>query len=499
MNNAQRMQLRRNARIIATSLAPVVREAAWSDRYRGRAAEPPGGLTSAERTCFSAAVAALDMSLGRGRRVADRTAEKRELNQVLADDRSGGDSSASRRAVRLLHQLVPVADDLGERARILDVTEPVTADEFALWPLVQSVARQLAGVSTTIGVVGPSPEILAADAAYGELLDHVLERHHSLSVLATLHTWVGEPDRRRFETTTALLDRCFASYRVDIDPWTAGREVWSGLYIDTTSLISAEIGAHRTMDALIDAPIDEAITRWREVVQPLARVNAVLRRLERLGADVDEPLHLPTEPQWGAGRLRPSSDLFSTENLRRLMLLGLEVLDDPIELWAWQNLWSRGCRPQACLPQSNELLPFDEGRWRVLVPRDFSKTGMIVDYVASPIATLVGWSPQVCPDFVRSRTTSEGVVPTHVAESACRKVRVRWAELQQMEPDLPALPDRLAYMTRKLLALWMAQRTSTPVFTRWMSHANPATNHTYSQPTIGQLAGVRDAQRGERT
>ena len=111
MNNAQRIQLRRNARIIATALSPLTREMAWSDRYRGRAAEPPAVLTRAERTCFSAAVAALDISLGRGRRVADRTAGKRELNQVLADYRSGGDSSASRRAVRLLHQLVPVSDD----------------------------------------------------------------------------------------------------------------------------------------------------------------------------------------------------------------------------------------------------------------------------------------------------------------------------------------------------------------------------------------------------
>jgi len=190
--------------------------------------------------------------------------------------------------------------------------------------------------------------------------------------------------------------------------------------------------------------------------------------------------------------------LFSTDNLCRLIRLGVEILDDPIELWAWRNLWARGCRPQASLPLLDELIPFDDGRWRVMVPRDCSKTGMVVDYVSTPLATLVGWSPEVCPTLIRSHSAREGFVPTLVAGNACRRVRRAWLLLQRSGVDLPDLPDRLAYMTRKLLALWMAQRLVTPAFTRWMSHATAVTNQPYAQPTVDQLVEVRDTQRQAR-
>jgi hypothetical protein len=362
-----------------------------------------------------------------------------------------------------------------------------------------SAAHHLAGDAPLSTELKPSPEILAAEEAYGRTLDDVLATTNPLAVVATLHSWIGESDRRRFQETAKLFDRCFDGYRVDIDPWTAAASIWQACYIDTSALLILEAAAYREMDLAANRPLREAQAIWREHVRPLARVNAALRRLSGLGADVGDWLLLPTEPRPELGRLRPASELFSTDNLYRLIQLGLETLDDPIELWSWRNLWARGCRPQASLPLLDELIPFDDGRWRVMVPRDFSKTGMVVDYVSTPLADLVGWCPAACPSFIRSHSAREGYVPTLVAGNACRRVRRAWRHQQRSGVDLPDLPDRLAYMTRKLLALWMAQRLPTFAFTRWMSHTSAVTNQPYAQPTVDQLIEVRDEQRQARS
>lgn len=368
--------------------------------------------------------------------------------------------------------------------------------EISLWPLVRQVAAMLGGHPLPNVGVRPSREMLAADRAYGPLLDHLLERHHSLSLLATVHSWVGQPDRRRFADTVRILDRCFAHYRVEIDPWTATTSIWDGRYIDTVGLLAMELDAHRSMEGLGG---QDAHAAWRRIVEPLARANAALRRLKRLGAEVDDLMWLPSEPRSEYRDMRPSSDLFDTAVLRQVILAGLDVLEDDLERWAWRNLWSRGCRPQASLPHVDELLPFEDGTWRVLVPKQQSKTGLIVDYVARPIADLVGWTPEVCPTFTRGRDHAGGVDPTNVAESACRRVRAHWAELQADDPTLPDLPDRLAYFSRKLLALWLAQRVPTEVLRRWLSHTSDATNYTYSRSPIDQLARVRNLQREARS
>lgn len=495
MNRAKQAAHRRNARLVAAALPPRLRDAARSDRYQGRSTDPPNNLTSSERTRFSAAVAAWDMSRGRGRRVADPRAVNLETHQFLTASPDTHPAIA-RRAVVLLHQVVPIHDDVTERARIVEELEPVSPAESTLWPLLCHVAAHLAGQTVTNGSVRPTSEMLAADHRYGPMLDHLLERHHPLSVLATVHTWVGPTDRRRFEDTTRILDRCFAHYRLEVDPWTATTAVWDGLYVDTLGMLSIELEAHQAMVGLTGRA---AQTRWREVVQPLARANAALRGLQSLGAEVDELMFLPAEPRPEFAGLRPSSDLFDTDTLRCLILSGLEVLDDDLERWAWRNMWSRGCRPQACLPRPDELLPFEHGTWRVLVPAKHSKTGLVVDYVSEPIAELVGWSPEACPSFVRGRDVEGGVDPTSIAESACRRVRDRWAALQAHDPALPDIPDRLAYFVRKLLALWLAQRVPTEVLRRWLSHTTDVTNYPYSRSTIDQVARVRDTQRSLRS
>ena len=497
MRREHEVAYRRNARVVATSLPEAVRTEAWSHRFRGRASVARFDLDPAERTRFAGVRAALDMAEGRGRHVGDVARLDREIHEasIVLDQ---ADAAAVRRAVRLLHELVPVGDDVVERAEVIAEMEPVGAAETELWPLVAAAARSLAGGMEPTSTVELSAEMLAADAAVGATLDRVLDTYHPLAALAALHVGPATLDRRRFEATAALFDRCFDGYSVDVDPWTATTDIWDGLYVDTTGLLGLELAAHHTMELVRGGSVRDAQTTWRQEVQPLTRVNAGLRRLERLGAEIGEFLFLPTEPRPEIGRLRPASDLFTTVNLRRLICLGLEVLDDEVEVWGWRNLWARGCRPQACLPQRDELLPFADDRWRVLVPKQYSKTGLVVDYVATPIAKLVGWSPEACPEFERALSARDGRVPTHVAGNACRKVRRAWKQLQLGDPELPDLPDRLSYMTRKLLALWLAQRLPTPALTRWLSHATSATNYTYAKPTIAQLLVIRDRQRGER-
>jgi hypothetical protein len=494
MNRQTQLVHRRNARVVATGLRSEVREAVYAERYAPRAARPPSGLNATERTLFSAVRAALEMAEGYARVPGDNRQRERDSYTIAAELQVDINPTVIDRAVRLLHDLVPCGDDVVARAAIVRLMEPATVAERDLWPLMVSAAQHLAGEAPTSPELKPSAEIIAAEAAYGRTLDQILATSHPLAVAATLHSWIGPPDRRRFLETAELFSRCFVGYAVDIDAWTATTTIWHDRYIETSALLILEAAAYREMDLVADRPLREVQAIWREHVQPLARVNAALRRLSRLGADVGDLLLLPTEPRPELSRLRPASDLFATENLSRLIQLGLEVLDDPIELWAWQNLWSRGCRPQACLPLIDELIPFDEGRWRVLVPAAYSKTGLIVDFVSTPLAELTGWSPSVCPKFVRSRSARDGVVPTLVAGNACRRVRREWKRLQRQGVDLPDLPDRLAYMTRKLLALWLAQRLSTAAFTRWMSHSTAATNQPYAQPTIDQLLAVRHAQ-----
>lgn len=486
---------RRNARVVATALPARLRAEAWSQRFSGRAPFARTDLDVATRTRFSAVRAALDMAEGRGRRIGDQRRLEREIHEASVAFEFA-DEAALRRTVRLLHELVPVGDDAIVRAQVVGAMEPVGATETDLWSLVVAVARALAGDPVSASLIGPTEDMLAADAVYGSTLDRLLDTCHPLAVLAAVHVGPDTPDRRRLETTTALFDRCFAGYSVDIDPWTSTIEIWDGLYVDTIGLLTLEAEAHRAMG--LATSMTEAKLVWNEQVRPLTWVNAGLRRLERLGADVGDFLLLPTEPRPEISRLRPTTDLFATPTLRRLIELGLEVLDDEVELWAWRNLWARGCRPQACLPQRDELLPFADGRWRVLVPKEHSKTGLVVDYVATPTAHLVGWTPEACPTFERAHSARDGRVPTLVAGNACRKVRRAWNQLQIDHPELPDLPDRLAYMTRKVMALWLAQRVPTAVLTRWLSHATAATNYTYAKATVAQVLKVRDRQRTAR-
>lgn len=498
MTRTQTHVHRRNARVLAAGLHPDLRTMVYMDRFVRRGARPPSGLTAAERTRFSAVRNALDMADGFGRVPGNHRLLQTDSYRVASQHPDEPPVAVVERAVRLLHELVPCPDEPVERALVVAQLEPASEMEEALWPLVRSAAALLAGQVVRPTAIVPSTMLLAADEAYGKLLDRILTQTHPLAVAATLHTWVGAPDRRRFELTVRMLDTCFRGYLMQTDAWTATPSIWKGLYIDTTALSGCEVDAYRLMDRLASGPVAEAHEGWRRHVQPLTWVNASLRRLARLGAEVGDLLVLPTEPRPELARLRPASDLFSTENLLWLIQLGLEVLEDPVEIWAWQNLWSRGCRPQACLPQPDELIPFGESQWRVMVPRDFSKTGMIVDYVSTPLAVVSGWSPDACPSFTRSLSARAGHVPTLVAENACRRVRRHWRQLQAAGADLPDIPDRLAYMTRKILALWMAQRVDTAVLTRWLSHASAETNQPYAQPTLPRLLDIRDAQREER-
>jgi hypothetical protein len=287
---------RRNARVVATALPIELRADVFSHRFRGRATVARPDLDPAMRTRFSAARAALDMAEGRGRRIADLQQLNREIHQALTV-LNRADETAVRRAVRLLHEIVPIGDDVTERAKVVAELEPVGASEIELWPLVSSVARTLAGNASPTSVIRPSPEILAADAAFGSTLDRVLHMHHPLAVLAALQVGPAKLDRRRFEATVGLFDSCFSGYVVEIDPWTATTDIWDGQYVDTTGLMTFEIEAHRTMDLAACGSVREAQAVWRQVVQPLTWVNAGLRRLERFGADVGDFLLLPTEPR----------------------------------------------------------------------------------------------------------------------------------------------------------------------------------------------------------
>lgn len=498
MNRGASLAYRHNARVLSLSLPEHVRQHVFTDQFVGRASSPPTHLTPAERTRFSAIRSALDASRGLGRRIGDSSTARRESHEfeVLMD--RGGVGNPASAAVRLLLLLVPCADDPGERAHLISEIEPVIAWEVELWPLVKRAATALAGIDCHITKLQTRSAMLHASRSYGAVIDDLLSKSHPLAVLAAVQTMPGKASLRRLSVTTELFHQVFTHYETDIDVWTADSNVWVGMYIDTSALIHLEIDAHRSFQAAATVSPEAARSTWAHLVRPLTWVNAALRRLERAGADVGDILLLPTEPRAGKPH-RPDSHLFSSDHLRRLMLLGCEVLLDPLELWAWRNLWVRGCRPQACLPLPSELLPFEGDSWRVLVPKNFSKTGMIVDYVLTPVARLVGWSPDACPIFTRATNSANGIVPTRIAEDACRRVRKAWVSEQRANPLLPEIPDRLAYMSRKLLALWMAQRVSTPVLTRWLSHTTSSTNTPYAQPTVSQLLEIRNRQREHRT
>lgn len=498
MRRADELAYRRHSRLLALPLSPELRDAVWTDRYRGRATTPPEAFSPAERTRFSAVRAAWDLSIGIGRRIGDVELMRRETHTAEAAFDQGGAGNPAARAVKLLHEIVPFAGDLSERHQIISEIEPVSAGEREVWTFISDAARILAGRESTTQRSGGTPLIIEADLEFGEVLEWAIQHCHPLAVLATVNTWVGRADKTRFRRTVEILHGCFGACDFDVDIWTADQRIWRNLFVDTTHLLELEVNAHLAIQRSIHLTPRQRHDVWLDEVRPLARVNAVLRRLVGLGAEIGDLLLLPREPEYRNANLRPDTDLFDSVALRKLMLLGLEVLQDPLEVWAWRNLWCRGCRPQACLPTIDELIPFESGTWRVLVPEAHSKTGRVVDYVLQPLANFLGWGPEACPGVQRMHVRQGGVDPTSVAEKACRRVRAAWATEQANRPDLPDLPDRLAYMTRKLLALWLAQRVSTEVMTRWLSHATKATNQPYVRPTATQVMSIRISQKDGR-
>lgn len=88
--------------------------------------------------------------------------------------------------------------------------------------------------------------------------------------------------------------RCFATYNVDLGVWST--VVWKGFYGDSVGLPVLGVEAHRAFSATAVGAYNMKLEFWQEVVQQLARVNAVLRRPERLVADVGDLLLLTAEP-----------------------------------------------------------------------------------------------------------------------------------------------------------------------------------------------------------
>jgi hypothetical protein len=499
MRRAHQSLLLRNAATVAVRLDGALRQQVRSDRYRGRATTPPERLDATDRTRFSATRAALDQAAGLGVRIADPALLRRETFEFATVLGVGGVDNPAVRAVRLLHETVPVAADRMERASIIADLTPVGAAAEDLWDLVRRAAVHLAhdAIGDRHHSVKISAQMAAAYDRFGWRFDRLVDQMAPLAVLAAVHTRAESHPWSRFETTVRIIDQCLASTPGTVDVWRDSPTIWDGRFVDTMGLLHLEVAAHSAVAATVGLPAADRLDVWHEHVRPLTWVNTVFRRLSGFGADIGELFLLPTEPRPEFARARSDGDLLATEVIRRLIRLGVDVLDDPVEMWAWQNLWARGCRPQASLPTLDELLPFDDDQWRVLVLAAHSKTGLIVDYVLGPVAQLVGWSPDACPRFARSPEHHAGVDATRVAESACRRVRHAWDALRVSEP-LPALPDRLAYMTRKVMALWLAQRVPTAVLTRWLSHADASTNFTYVRGTVGQVLAVRERQTQER-
>lgn len=217
----------------------------------------------------------------------------------------------------------------------------------------------------------------------------------------------------------------------------------------------------------------------------------------------------------GEGRIRtygylPDGHFPEPDELARIVVLGIDELsapEDDVLLIAFLTAISTLCRPKECLPREGDMAPLANVHKMVYLDAECGKTGSRELYVPQCAVRIFGFSASwfasrswadphplevlgLSP-LRRRRPRWHPILPTaetdrarETLQEACRRLRVRYEK-----ETGSILPDRLAYVTRKLLAgyLWRLPIDPAYALTDVLGHHDLSGDEPYTAPMASEV------------
>lgn len=306
--------------------------------------------------------------------------------------------------------------------------------------------------------------------------------------------------------------------KADSDPLYGLEIVPSEIVLSAADIIDFETA--------VEADYYLAVDRARPSMSPKAIGAAAAKctaglnpLLDVLEAGRDGGAHIALLPSirlgTGRGRTRtygyvPDGYFPEPGELAEVIALGIDELsapEDELLLVAFLTAIITLCRPKECLPRAEDVAPLGNVHRMVLVDSGTGKTGARELYVPASAVRIFGFSAKwlasrrwVDPHPLellrlsrvrRRRSRWHKVLPTNetdrareTLEEACRRVRARYEQETGRN-----LVDRLAYVTRKLLAayLWRAPIRPADVLADVLGHGDSSGDDAYTDPTESEV------------
>ena len=275
-----------------------------------------------------------------------------------------------------------------------------------------------------------------------------------------------------------------------------------------------ELAYYRRLDSLgRPASAQEAEKIAAATTKGLNVLLDILDAARRAGSRIEA---LPTVRLFvGRGRCRvyghvPDHYFPPPSELAELIALGIDELaaeEDRELLEAFLFAVSTACRPKECCPRREDLAPLGEGHLMAYLDHRTGKTGSRELYV--PACAVAGFG--ISPDWFASRYWADphplevlGLVPRRrrrprfhrvlpeaetdrareLLEEACRRLRKRYYEETGRQ-----LPDRLAYLTRKIVAayLWRAPIRPADALADVLGHEDLSGDRPYTRMSESEV------------
>jgi len=224
-------------------------------------------------------------------------------------------------------------------------------------------------------------------------------------------------------------------------------------------------------------------------------------QLARHGATIERTFgRLPRRPRQGTAGVESDLAQLSLDEQASLFTFGCDVLTAPDcpqrLLRAWLLLWLALLRPKEVHRGPEDLVPL-AGGYALVISRDDGKTGRREAYLPPSGITTLGLTPR---HLASSSARDAGKQDRHAAQ-ACRRVRRAWEQRRESEPELPDIPDRMAYFVRKVMSDVVRWNASEPrVITFVLGHDTEVSDLAYTLISVSEhrkfLADQRTALTG---
>jgi len=203
--------------------------------------------------------------------------------------------------------------------------------------------------------------------------------------------------------------------------------------------------------------------------------------LARHGATIERTFQrLPGRPRQGTTGVESDLAQLSLDEQASICAFGCEVLAAPScpqrLLRAWLLLWLALLRPKEVHRGPEDLVPL-AGGYALVISRDDGKTGRREAYLPPSGITALGLTPH----HLASSSARDAAKQDRHAAQACRRVRRAWEQRRESEPELPDIPDRMAYFVRKVMSDVVRWNASEPrVITFVLGHDTEVSDLAYT-------------------